>query len=81
MTSIVYYGDMAKKLNVSDGPMFQTFDSEHWECIDTEDGIHTVKRTFPSCVNYYFFSQLLKNDHLKSRRRKAEQLIAETVAI
>jgi len=71
----------AKKLNSSDDPMFQTFDPERWECIDAENGVYAMKRTFPSRVNYYFFSEKLKKDHLKSRRRKAERLLAEAVAI
>ena len=71
----------AKKLNVSDDAVFQAFSKDDWECIDAEDGVYAVKRTFPSRVNYYFFSEKLKNDHLKSRRRKAERLLAEAVAI
>lgn len=71
----------AKKLNVSDDAVFQAFDPEHWERIDAEDGVYALKRTFPSRVNYYFFSEKLKKDHLKSRRRKAERLLAEAVTI
>jgi len=71
----------AKKLNVSDDAVFQAFSKDDWECIDAESGVYAVKRTFPSRVNYYFFSEKLKNDHLKSRRRKAERLLAEAVAI
>lgn len=71
----------AKKLNVSDDAVFQAFSKDTWECIDAEDGVYAMKRTFPSRVNYYFFSEKLKKDHLKSRRRKAERLLAEAVAI
>ena len=71
----------AKKLNVSDDAVFQTFDPERWERIDADAGVYAVKRTFPRRVNYYFFSEKLKKDHLKSRRRKAERLLAEAVAI
>jgi len=71
----------AKKLNSSDDAVFQAFDPERWECIDAEDGVYALKRVFPSRVNYYFFSEKLKKDHLKSRRRKAERLLAEAVAI
>ena len=71
----------AKKLNSSDDPVFQTFSEDTWECIDADDGVYALKRMFPSRVNYYFFSEKLKIDHLKSRRRKAERLLAEAVAI
>ena len=46
-----------------------------------KNGVYALKRVFPSRVNYYFFSEKLKTDHLKSRRRKAERLLAEAVAI
>jgi len=72
---------MAKKLNSSDDAVFHSFSENGWECIDAEDGVYALKRTFPSRVNYYFFSEKLKSDHLKSRRRKAERLLAEAVAI
>ncbi len=62
----------AKKLNTSDDRIFDSFSKGSWELIDAEDGIYALKRTFPSRVNYYFFSEKLKKDHLRSRRRKAE---------
>ncbi len=71
----------AKKLNVSDDAVFQAFSKDDWECIDSESGVYALKRVFPSRVNYYFFSEKLKNGHLKSRRRKAERLLVEAVAI
>ena len=40
-----------------------------------------MKRKFPNRVNYYFFSEKLKKNHLKSRRRKAKRLLAEAVSI
>jgi len=71
----------AKKLNVSDDAVFQAFSKDDWECIDSESGVYALKRVFPSRVNYYFFSEKLKKPHLTSRRRKAERLLAEAVAI
>jgi len=67
----------SKKLNMADDKVFQTFDANVWEHIDEEDGVYALKRTFPSRVNYYFFSERLKGEHLESRRRKAERLLAE----
>ena len=36
---------------------------------------------FPSRENYYFFSEKLKAEHLASRRRRAERLLAEARVI
>ena len=69
----------SKKLNASDDAVFQAFNESAWERID--DGVHALKKTFPSRVNYYFFSEKLKGEHLASRRRKAERLLAETRTI
>ena len=69
----------SKKLNASDDAVFQAFSSNAWERID--DGVHALKKIFPSRVNYYFFSEKLKSEHLASRRRKAERLLAEAMMI
>ena len=71
----------AKKLNASDDPIFGSFSKDSWECIDADAGVYALKKTFPSRVNYYFFSEKLRRDHLKSRRRKAERLLSEARAI
>ena len=71
----------AKKLNTSDDAVFGSFSKASWECIDAGDGVYALKKTFPSRVNYYFFSEKLKKDHLKSCRKKAERLLAEAKAI
>jgi transposase len=67
----------AKKLNTSDDAIFGTFSKESWECIDADAGVYALKKIFPSRVNYYIFSEKLKRDHLKSRHRKVERLLAE----
>jgi len=71
----------ARKLNTSDDAVFQTFSEDDWERIGADDGVHAMKRTFPGRVNYYFFSEKLRKDRLKSRRRKVERPLAEAVAI
>jgi len=71
----------AKKLNQCDDQYFMSFSPDIWECIDAGDGVYALKRSFPSRVNYYFFSKKLKRDHLKSCRKKAERLLAEAKAI
>jgi transposase len=67
----------AKKLNTSDDAIFDSFSQTAWECIDADAGVYAVKKAFPSRVNYYFFSEKLKKEHLRSRRRKAERLLTE----
>jgi transposase len=67
----------AKKLNTSDDAIFESFLKESWECIDADAGVYVLKKIFPSRINYYFFSEKLKRDHLKSRHRKVERLLAE----
>jgi transposase len=69
----------SKKLNKSDDKVFASNDANVWERID--DGVYALKRAFPSRFNYYFFSEKLKGEHLASRRRKAERLLAEARAI
>jgi transposase len=71
----------SKKLNMADDKIFGTFNANVWERIDAEDGVYALKRTFPSRVNYYYFSERLKGEHLASRRRKAERLLAEARSI
>jgi transposase len=71
----------AKKLNSSDDAIFGSFSKTAWECIDADAGVYAIKKAFPSRVNYYIFSEKLKKDHLRSRRRKAERLLAEARAI
>ena len=67
----------SKKLNMADDKVFQSFSPNDWERIDEEDSVYALKRVFPSRVNYYFYSERLKGEHLASRRRKAERLLAE----
>jgi transposase len=71
----------AKKLNKSDDQYFEKFSKISWEGIDADAGIYALKKTFPSRVNYYFFSEKLKKDHLRSCLRQAERLLAEAKAI
>ena len=71
----------AKKLNKSDDQYFEKFSKISWECIDADAGVYALKKTFPSRVNYYFFSEKLRKDHLRSCLRQAERLLAEARAI
>jgi hypothetical protein len=40
-----------------------------------------LKKIFPSRINYYFFSEKLKREYLKSCCHKAERLFAEAGSI
>jgi transposase len=71
----------AKKLNASDDKIYQSFSKDSWECIDASAGIYALKKTFPSRINYYFFSEKLMKEHMRSRSRKAERLYAEARSI
>jgi len=71
----------AKKLNKSDDQYFEKFSKVSWECIDADAGIYSLKKNFPSRVNYYFFSEKLRKDHLRSCLRQVERLLAEAKAI
>jgi transposase len=68
-------------LNKSDDQYFERFSKREWECIDAEAGVYALKKTFPSRINYYFFSGKLKREHLRSCLRQAERLLAEAKAI
>ncbi len=67
----------AKKLNKSDDQYFEKFSKKDWECIDADAGIYAFKKTFPTRTNYYFFSEKLKKEQMRSRLRQAERLLAE----
>jgi transposase len=71
----------SKKLNTCDDKVFQTFDPDVWETIDADEGVFALKHTFPSRVNYYFFSRKLKLDHEVSLRRLAERKLEEAKSI
>ena len=71
----------AKKLNRSDDQYFEKFSKKSWERIDADAGIYALKKIFPSRFNYYFFSEKLKRDHLRSCLKKAYRLLAEAQMI
>lgn len=71
----------SKKLNTCDDKVFQSFDEDVWEMIDEAEGVYALKHTFPSRVNYYFFSKKLQDDHEASLRRLAERKLEEAKSI
>jgi transposase len=67
----------AKKLNLSDDKRIKTFRKSIAECIDPERGIYGIKYKFPSRIDYFFFSEKLKEEQLLSSIRKAVRKFEE----
>ena len=66
-----------KKLNKSDDKRIKCFGNSKAECINEDDGIYGVKIGFPSRVDYFFFSEALKQSQIQSSMRKAQAKFAE----
>ena len=71
----------AKKLNKSDDKRIKSFDKSKAELIDTEKGIYGIKFVKPSSIDYFFFSETLQKEQLKSRARKALKKLQEAKEI
>ena len=66
-----------KRFNKSDDAILAGFSEETWECIDAEKGEYCLKRTFPSRVNYYFFSRELCDLEKKGVEKRARKKLKE----
>jgi transposase len=66
-----------KKLNSSDDKLIRIFDQLSPEVIDEEKGIYGIKIVKPSSVNYLYFSEALKKQHLEAGTRKALKMLEE----
>lgn len=71
----------SKKLNKSDDKRIKKFDKSKAELIDPEKGVYGIKFTKPSSIDYFYFSENLQRDQLKSRARKALQKLKEAKEI
>ena len=71
----------AKKLNTSDDKRIKNFDKNRAELIDPEAGIYGIKIKFPSRVDYFFFSEKLKQEQVEAKLRRAEQKLKEAKEI
>lgn len=71
----------AKKWNRSDDKVAAECSKDHWKLIDLDQGLYGYKKTFPSRVLYYYFSERLREDHLKARARKAYRQLEEAKII
>ncbi len=71
----------AKKLNTSDDKRIKEFDKSKAELVDAEKGIYGIKFAKPSSVDYFYFSETLQKDQLKSQARKALHKLQEAKEI
>ena len=71
----------AKKLNTSDDKRIKKFDKSKAELVDAEKGIYGIKFVKPSSIDYFYFSETLQRDQLKSRARKALMKLQEAKEI
>jgi len=67
----------AKKLNKSDDKLIEQFWKMKPELIDSEKGIYGIKIHFPSRMNYFFFSEKLRQENIATALRKAERQLQE----
>ncbi len=61
----------AKKLNISDDKRIKNFNKSKAELIDLEDRVYGIKFVKPSRIDYFYFSEKLKKNQLKSKKRHA----------
>jgi len=71
----------SKKLNKSDDKRIKKFDKSKAELVDAEKGVYGIKFVKPSSIDYFYFSENLQKDQLKSRARKALQKLKEAKEI
>lgn len=67
----------AKKLNKSHDERIKEFDKSKAELVDEKDGIYGIKIEWPSKTDYFYFSEKLEQDQLKSKIRKAERFFLQ----
>jgi len=60
-----------KKLNKSDDKRIKVFDKKKAELVDEKNGVYGIKYKFPSRIDYFFFSEKLKEEKIESSVRKA----------
>jgi len=71
----------AKKLNTSDDKRIKEFDKLKAELVDAEKKIYGIKYVKPSSIDYFYFSETLQKDQLKSQARKALRKLQEAKEI
>lgn len=71
----------SKKLNTSDDKRIKEFDKSKAELVDAEKKIYGIKYVKPSSIDYFYFSETLQKDQLKSQARKALRKLQEAKEI
>ncbi len=71
----------AKKLNKSDDKRIKAFDKSKATLIDSEKGVYGIKFVKPSSIDYFYFSEALQKDQLKSKARKVLRKLQEAKEI
>ena len=71
----------SKKLNKSDDKRIKKFDKSKAELVDAEKGVYGIKFIKPNNTDYFYFSENLQKDQLKSRARKALRKLKEAKEI
>lgn len=71
----------AKKLNLSDDKRIKAFKKNDAKIVDPENGVYGIKIIYPSRIDYFYFSEALKKDHIEAKLRKAEQKLREAKEI
>jgi len=71
----------AKKLNTSDDLRIKNFNKHRAELVDPENRVYGIKYVKPSSIDYFFFSEKLKNDQLEARKRVALRKLHEAQEI
>ncbi len=71
----------AKKLNTSDDKRIKEFDKSKAELVDADKRIYGIKYVKPSSIDYFYFSETLKEDQLKYQARRALQKLQEAKEI
>jgi len=72
----------SRQLNKSDEiTWIKNFDKFKAELVDDKYGIYGQKRTFPSRINYLYFSEKLYHDQIEAKLRKVDRLFKEAEII
>ena len=67
----------AKKLNKSDDQRIKEFSKHRAELIDSDARVYGLKYVKPNSIDYFFFSETLKNQQLEARKRVALKKLHE----
>lgn len=70
-----------KRLNKSDDKRIQNFNKLSAELLDEKRGIYGIKFVKPSKIDYFYFSEELRETQLHSKKKKALKMLNEAIEI